>query len=630
MALKSFSIKIGADTSGFNKGLKEANKAIKSTIKEGKALKESLKLEYSTQGFEATQRTYQHALDLTNQKAQALKDQLAYLEQNNGVDTDAYYDLQTNLAKTNIEAKNLTKTLEELKNIKIETLSNQFDSVGNKISSVGKTASIFSAAAAAALAGSYKLADSARKTGDEIGTLASQYDMSAVSIQKWNYIALQTDVSAERLYKGMVKVRDAVGTAIAGESNNATEAIDKLLGGIGNLSTDSEQAFKQIVEALGQVENSSLQAYYADEIFGNNIANELIPLVKQGSGVIQELSEEFETLGYLTNGQVKELSELDNRMNALTTKLTNVKTQLGMALVPIMEYLANLLETKIAPAIQRVSNWFNSLSEEQKKLVTNILLLVAAAGPLILLIGKMTSGVGGLIKSLSGLSSLLTVLEAHPIIAAIAIVIVLLATLYAKNEEFRNSVNALFKTLQPLFSLVASFASGALKAIANNLSMILDMLGPILTFIVKDLNVGLSNLMVMLIPIAYILEFIMKTLQATIQLTKDLVSFNWFGIGENQNKIWSNWETNKFAKAATGNMINAYKDLFSNTSSTGSNMNYESPSDYSTTNNNTTYDNSTVNTYQNTITIEANEYTTPEDIVDIISKKLAIKVQSRS
>lgn len=109
-----------------------------------------------------------------------------------------------------------------------------------------------SVAAGGLLAGMTKLAKDAVKTGDEIATNADKYNLSAEAIQRWNYIALQSDVPSETLYKSMVKVRDAVGTKLAGQTNNATKALESLGLSLENIGTD-EQAFTKIVDALSNV-----------------------------------------------------------------------------------------------------------------------------------------------------------------------------------------------------------------------------------------------------------------------------------------------------------------------------------------------------------------------------------------
>ena len=45
---------------------------------------------------------------------------------------------------------------------------------------------------------------------------------------------------------------------------------------------NSDEAFYKVVTALAEVEDTTLRAYYANEIFGERVATELIPLLNQG------------------------------------------------------------------------------------------------------------------------------------------------------------------------------------------------------------------------------------------------------------------------------------------------------------------------------------------------------------
>ena len=61
---------------------------------------------------------------------------------------------------------------------------------------------------------------------------------------------------------------------------------------------------------------------------------------------------------------------------------------LGEALAPTI--------SKVADGIQKAVNWFNSLDSEEQTAVANALLLVAALGPVLIVGGKIVSGLGTL------------------------------------------------------------------------------------------------------------------------------------------------------------------------------------------------------------------------------------------
>ena len=97
--------------------------------------------------------------------------------------------------------------LKEIDKIKIWQCSKRFNNLSAGFNKRrGNSAKALSIAAAAALAGIVKLGVDAVATGDEIQTTADQYNLSAEAIQKWNYVALQTDAPRGSYIKALQKL----------------------------------------------------------------------------------------------------------------------------------------------------------------------------------------------------------------------------------------------------------------------------------------------------------------------------------------------------------------------------------------------------------------------------------------
>lgn len=396
---KSFSIKVGADTNDFLKGLRSANKEINSTTKLGNELNKTLKLEFNPKVAVEAQKTLQKALSLTEEKAQKLREQLKFLEEHGQVDTEGYVKVQTELAKTEANAINLKKSLEEVKNVKVEDIAKGFENVGKNIEGAGKKLTAFSIMAGGAIAGMTKLAKDAVKTGDSIKTLSGQYDMSTTAIQQWQYVALQSDLSADTLFKSAQKVQKALGEQFKGNASKATEALDLL--GISFENFDStETAFAEIINQLSLVDDQLELVALANDIFGDKLAVNVIPLLKQGAGAINEYLSEFAEVGHLSEETVDKLANLDNEVNKVTAQFSQAKTELGMAMIPIYKALVDILQNSVIPVIKKLADWFENLSPASQKTILGILGIIAVAAPLLLIVGKMITGIGGLIKIL--------------------------------------------------------------------------------------------------------------------------------------------------------------------------------------------------------------------------------------
>ena len=401
--IKGLTVKIGADTTDFLRELKKVDKEINSTQKTANELEKSLQLEFNVNRFTQAQKQVQMALTETNEKAKAIKEQLAYLEKTGGIDTEGYQKLELELAKTETQALKLNEQLKQIDKLKFDNATKGIKDLSNSLSAASKKTAILSATAVGAIAGIYKLGTSTAKTGAELQDYSDRLGISAEELQRWNYVAMQSGLETEQLTKSMSKARDAIGTALSGGSNTATTALQALLGDLSKLPQDTSQGFQVIINALANVKDSTLQAYYANEIFGEKLATDLIPLINQGAGTIAKFNNEFEQIGYLSNEQVQSLADFDDQMNIVNSRLALAKNELGIALLPLVEKFTEILTDVVVPAIKNVANWFDNLSEPMQNIITGGLMLLGVLSPMLLIMSKIVGVIPSMIKMFNAL-----------------------------------------------------------------------------------------------------------------------------------------------------------------------------------------------------------------------------------
>ena len=201
--IRGLTVEIAADATKFKSEMKNLRSEAKSSQSELNALQKSLELKFDGEKFARAQEVARQALDKNAEAAELLRERLAYLEQSGNIDTSEYRKLQTELAQTELKGQQLQAQLQKINNIKYTALANQVKGVGNAITGVGQALTPVSALAAGAVAGVGALGVKAISTADEIATLATQYEMSAEALQRFNYVALQTDTDATTLYKAL-------------------------------------------------------------------------------------------------------------------------------------------------------------------------------------------------------------------------------------------------------------------------------------------------------------------------------------------------------------------------------------------------------------------------------------------
>ncbi|MDR1093444.1 MAG: hypothetical protein LBL66_04775, partial [Clostridiales bacterium] len=478
-------IEVAADASKFKQAMKELDGESRAAQKELQLLQEGLKLEFDADKFSRAQQVAQQAIDLTAEKINAVKLRMQALEkeglENEGVAKEfekqrlALVGLETQLLKNK-------KALEDINKIKLDALTKQIDKVADGFNKAAAATKGLSLAAGGALAGLGALGLKTVSAADGIATAAAQLGISAEQLQKFNYIALQTDVDSGQLTKAFVRVRAAVADMAGGIENNASRALAQLNIDFSQFKT-ADEAFYGVIDALGKMNNDVEMVAAANEIFGDKMANELLPIIRAGGDAVKELGAEYETLGGLSDEQVGKLAEFDNTLNRIKTQIKNIFMQLGSALLPIMETVARFVEEVIVPKLKTLAEFIGGLSTKQMEMGLKALLAVAMLSPLLGMIGKIAGAVSGLAKLLGkggALTKALDFLKEHPIIAIIAVVAAIVAFLYTTNEQFRESINNLIVTLGEALAPLLGIVTGLLQTIIELLAPIIEIVGNLL------------------------------------------------------------------------------------------------------------------------------------------------------
>lgn len=403
MSNKSVTVKIGADTKDFLSKMQKADKEVAKTQKTADNLSKSLQFEFSDTKFTSAQKQYQKALEQTEQNAEALRQKLQELEKGGRIDSADYSELQLQLAKTESKATDLKQKLEQLNDVKLEQLTAKFTNAGEKMTALGNKMRGVSLGATGILAGGAAIAKSAASAGAEIDDLSQRFDVSAETIQRWQYLAMQGGVDVDVFTKALVKMRAAVADVAAGTSNKATETLFAL--GLDPAQFSSqEEMFNAITQALAGMEDKTLQAAYANELFGDKIATEMLQYLNTGADELAKWNAEFDAMPSLTGEQASALAELDDEFNRLNTSLKYAGAELGLAFAPIMEKVVGWIEEYFIPAIEKLADGFSGLPDGTQNFIVGMLGLLALGAPILTLFGKFTSGIGGLVKGLMSLN----------------------------------------------------------------------------------------------------------------------------------------------------------------------------------------------------------------------------------
>ena len=226
---------------------------------------------------------------------------------------------------------------------------------------------------------------------------------------------------------------------------------------------DSVQVQKELHDAFSTLSESE-QIAAASAIFGKNQMSNWLALINTAPGDVSALS------GALAEeGTTAEMSEA--MMGGFGGSIEKLKSSIDVAATSLGEALAPTI-SKVADAIQRAVDWFNSLSDEQREMIAKIGLVVAAIGPLLLVVGKVISLAGTIMTLAPAIGTAITVMTGPIglVIAAIAAVIAIGVALYknwdtikAKAQEIGDAVKEKWEGMKQAVSEKVTAMKEAVK-----------------------------------------------------------------------------------------------------------------------------------------------------------------------
>ena len=416
-SIKGITIKIGGDTTGLDKALKETNKKSRELESELKAVDKALKLNPNNVTLvKQKQDLLKDSIKETKSKLDVLKEaqsQVTAQYKKGEIDAGQYRAFQRELETTKSKLSSLKK---EEKNIhiigtafkeakdKVEPVIKKVKKVGSVIdgatskavkftATLGKidTAMIGKAAdgfktyttavtgATTAVAG---LAVSQVSNLDAIDKQSQALGLSRTAYQEWDYVLSQNGVDIEKFGTGMkslLKNMDAVKEGDATATTNFNKLGVAVQNADGSLRSQ-EDVLKETVAAFQNMEDSADKTRLATELFGKQ-GQSLMPLLNGTSGSVDELMQKCNDLGMVVSDEavdagVKFSDTLDSLKRSAqgvfnTFASTGILTTFTKGMEKMTDSVSDLLSAYKEGGLEGlneeipivISNLFNSVSE---------------------------------------------------------------------------------------------------------------------------------------------------------------------------------------------------------------------------------------------------------------------------
>lgn len=238
-------------------------------------------------------------------------------------------------------------------------------------------------------------------------------DQLAASMGKVIPTAKSQGVGIEQLSAAYaVMTANGIGTA------ETTTYLNSMLNELGKSGSSAEKAFRAGTEGIkegGLTMKEAMESGMSltdvlavlqtqaekngttiSNMFGSAEAGKAATVLQDNATKVTETIDAMNNSSGATETAFKKLDTTSNQVAITVNRVKNSATELGTS---VLTMLAPALET-VSTAVSKAAEWFSNLDEDQKKTIGTIGLVVAAAAPVLVVIGSVVSAVGTIVGAI--------------------------------------------------------------------------------------------------------------------------------------------------------------------------------------------------------------------------------------
>ena len=272
--------------------------------------------------------------------------------------------------------------------------------------------------------------------------------------------------------------------AAIGEVTVKTTNADGSMRSFNDIIMDCRTAFSGLTE--------SEKANTAEALVGKNAMSGFLAIMNASEADVNKLSAAIDNCDGSAEQMAATMQDnLSGQITILKSALQELAIQIGDALMPTVR--------SIVSKIQEFVEKLQKMDEGTRNTILKLAAFAAAIGPVLLVVGKLTSGVGLAIQSISKLGKgVLTLINqtklgvgpiaklttaiggiSAPVVAVVAVIAVLVAAfvhLWNTNEEFRNNVIAIWDGIKAKFEAFGQAITDRLNALGFDFESFTEVL----------------------------------------------------------------------------------------------------------------------------------------------------------
>ncbi len=334
------------------------------------------------------------------------------------------------------------------------------------------------------------LAAASNSANTNVSMLGESFKYVAPVAGALGYSAEDTAVALGLMANSGIKASQAGTTLRTAITNMAspTKNMATVMDQYGISLTDADGNMLSLGEVMGQLRekmgglDESTQASAASMLFGKEAMSGMLAIINAAPEDFNKLTEAINN----SSGTTQEMAAIMNdnaagAMAMLSSAINVLFTNLSQLLIPTF--------TSVVQKITEVVQWFNSLDQGTQKMILTIAGIAAAAGPVLIVIGKLITAlttIGGAISTvvgfvtsgistimgiggqlMSGIKALFALIMAHPVVAVVTAIIAAVVLLWQNCEAFRDAVSAIWEAIVGFFRAAAEAIKTAFDGVVE-------------------------------------------------------------------------------------------------------------------------------------------------------------------
>ena len=417
-------------------------------------------------------------------------------------------EVNARFGATGTELENLSKEFIKFANINGTDLNTAIDSVDSIMTKFGVDASQTKNVLGL-------MTKAGQDTGISMETLETALTTNGASLKE---MGLDLTSSVNLLAQMEASGVD-VSTALAGMKK-----------AVQNATADGKSADEALTETIDSIKNAKTETEaltIASDLFGKKGAAEMTQAIREGRLSVDDLSGALSDYGDVVSDTFETTLDPWDDAAVAMNNLKLAGADLGSSILTTLQPTID----KVVNKVKEFTTWFKNLDDNTKQMIVKIGMIVAAIGPALIIFGKMSTGISGVIKTVTGLTSKIGgmsgVLSAltGPVGIVIAIIAALAAgfiALYKTNDEFKEKVDGTIGKVKDAFSQMWTTIQPLLESLKQAFINLMAALKPVfefvLTYIASIVNGVINAAAPIIAAIQNVIDFVTNIINAIIAL----------------------------------------------------------------------------------------------------------------